>query len=81
MEGPQHVDLTNRSQFVRVHPDRCTVTYTGRASTQNDYGVVRTDRPVPRESYLYHYEVVLQNCCSGSAPSLQIGFSAEHFNM
>lgn len=65
--------------FVKVHKDKLTVTYNGKANHANDVGAVQANRPFAHDVLIGYFEMTIIN--QGERASMSIGLANNGFKM
>mmetsp|Transcript_14051 Transcript_14051/g.35352 ORF Transcript_14051/g.35352 Transcript_14051/m.35352 type:complete len:505 (+) Transcript_14051:220-1734(+) len=77
--GPTHVNTTRASHLVKVHKDKLTVSYTGKANHTNDVGAVLANRPFANKVLIGYFEMTVQD--AGARGCMAIGLGNATFNV
>jgi len=77
--GPTHVNTTKASHLVKVHKDKLTVSYTGRANHTNDVGAVLANRPFAKKVLIGYFEMTVLS--AGARGCMAIGLGNANFNV
>mmetsp|Transcript_40936 Transcript_40936/g.79709 ORF Transcript_40936/g.79709 Transcript_40936/m.79709 type:complete len:510 (-) Transcript_40936:276-1805(-) len=76
-EYPSEFDTRDYPHTVEIRKDKISAKYTGVGNHSNDFGSVRTNKPVPAGIQIYYFEVEIVN--AGRQASIAIGFSTKDF--
>lgn len=76
--GPSEVDTQKASHLVKVHKDKLTVTYKGKANHNHDVGAVQADRPFSSDVLIGYFEMTIVN--QGERSCMAIGLGNSSFN-
>jgi hypothetical protein len=63
----------------QVSKDKLSARYTGNAAHNNDVGSIQANRPVPRQSLVYYYEVLIKD--RGDRACIGIGYADQDFKL
>jgi hypothetical protein len=69
--------LLQASHLVKVHKDKLTVTYNGKANHANDVGAVQANRPFAHDVLVGYFEMTIIN--QGERASMSIGLANSSF--
>jgi len=76
--GPTEVNTTKASHLVKVHKDKLTVTYNGKANHPQDVGAVQSNRPFSNKVLIGYFEMTVVN--AGAKGNMAIGLGNSMFN-
>lgn len=76
--GPTEVNTTKASHLVKVHKDKLTVTYNGKANHTQDVGAVQSNRPFSNKVLIGYFEMTVVN--AGAKGCMAIGLGNANFN-
>jgi len=76
-EYPSEFDTRDYPHTVEIRKDKISAKYTGVGNHSNDFGSVRTNKPVPAGIQIYYFEVEIVN--AGRQASIAVGFSTKDF--
>ena len=76
-EDPRPFELNTNasSSFVEVGKDRLTAKYSGAGQHGTDVGAIQTSLPVPRQSFIYYFEMTVQD--KGDKGRITLGFTVK----
>lgn len=72
---PFEFNTTASSSFVEVGKDRLTAKYSGAGQHGTDVGAIQTSLPVPRQSFIYYFEMTVQD--KGDKGRITLGFTVK----
>eukprot|EP00293_Proteomonas_sulcata_P014864 CAMPEP_0184292940 /NCGR_PEP_ID=MMETSP1049-20130417/4584_1 /TAXON_ID=77928 /ORGANISM="Proteomonas sulcata, Strain CCMP704" /LENGTH=439 /DNA_ID=CAMNT_0026600863 /DNA_START=101 /DNA_END=1420 /DNA_ORIENTATION=- len=78
-EGPSEVNTTKTSHLVKVHKDKLTVTYNGKANHTQDVGAVQANKPFPKKVLIGYFEMRVID--AGTRGCMAIGLGNASFNV
>lgn len=71
---PVELNATS-SSFVDIGKDRLTAKYSGTAQHGSDVGAIQTGLPIPRQSFIYYFEMTVQD--KGEKGRVTLGFTVK----
>ena len=72
---PFELNTSASNSFVDVGKDRLTAKYSGAGQHGTDVGAIQTSIPVPRQSFIYYYEMTVQD--KGEKGRITLGFTVK----
>ena len=72
---PFELNTGASSSFVDIEKDRLTATYSGAGQHGTDVGAIQTSLPVPRQCFIFYFEMTVQN--KGEKGRITLGFTVK----
>jgi len=72
---PFELNTNTSSSFVEVGKDRLTAKYSGAGQHGTNVGAIQTSLPVPRQSFIYYFEMTVQD--KGDKGRITLGFTVK----
>lgn len=72
---PFELSTSASSSFVEIGKDKLTAKYAGAGQHDTDVGAIQASLPVPRQSFIYYFEMTLQD--KGEKGKITLGFTVK----